>query len=272
MRLEADGARDWNLGGNEMNEQLVLTEDWQTSLGVHVRLITLNRPEKANAMNAEMMKSVTAAIAEGDAQLNVLRSASERVFCAGADIAQFVSGEEALAEQEHALLEMLGKVAASAVPLIAVAQGKAAGAGALLLAMADVVLAAENVEIACPEIRFGMYPVIVEAVLQTRLSAALSARICLGQSLSAQEAHGVGLVAEVLPLEGFAPHSRKRLDFYLQRGAGLVIARKSRLLSQPADALIRQLHEVAPLMSENYRMVGVREQISAYLAGVSRRS
>lgn len=254
-----------------MNRQLVLTEDCETSEGVRVRVITLNRPEKANAMNAEMMKGVTAAVAAGRADLNVLRSASERVFCAGADIAQFVSGEGALVEQEHALLDMLGELAASTVPLVAVAQGKAAGAGALLLAMADVVLAAENVEIACPEIRFGMYPVIVEAVLQSRVSAALSARMCFGQSLTAQEAYGVGLVTELLALPEFASLSRERLDFYLQRSAGLVVARKSRLLSQPADALVRRLHEVAPLMSENYGRTGVREQISAYLGDVSRR-
>lgn len=255
-----------------MSEQLVLTEDWQTPAGVRVRTITLNRAEKANAMNAAMQNEVTAAVAGSTAQLHVLRSASDRVFCAGADIAQFVAGSDALAEQEHALVEMLGVLAASEVPLIAVAQGKAAGAGALLLTLADVVLAAENVEIACPEIRFGMYPVIVEAVLQSRISPALAARMCLGQSLAAREAHAVGLVTEVLPLAEFALLSAQRLDFYLERGAGLTAARMSRLLVQPADALVRRLRAVAPLMSQNYEKAGVREQILAYLAGLGRRA
>ncbi|MFZ2858489.1 MULTISPECIES: enoyl-CoA hydratase/isomerase family protein [Acidovorax] len=255
-----------------MDGQLVLIEDWQTSAGVRVRVITLNRPEKANAMNVEMMKGVAAAVAGSRADVNVLRSASERVFCAGADIAQFVSGEAALAEQEHALLEMLGELAASTVPLVAVAQGKAAGAGAMLLAMADVVLAAEDVEVACPEMRFGMYPVIVEAVLQSRISAALASRMCFGHSLSAQEACGVGLVTEVLALSEFASLSSERLDFYLLRSKGLAVARKSRLLSQPANVLLRRLDEVAPLMSENYGAAGVRERIASYLAGMGRRS
>lgn len=251
-----------------MSEQLVLTEDRQTSAGVRVRTITLNRPRKANAMNAAMQREVAAAVTGGAAQLHVLYSASDRVFCAGADIAQFVEGSDALAEQEHALVEMIGALAASQVPLIAVAQGKATGAGALLLTMADVVLAAENVEIACPEIRFGMYPVIVEAVLQSRISPALAARICLGQSLAAREAHAVGLVTEVLPLAEFASRSMRRLDFYLERGAGLTAARTSRLLAHPANALVRRVRAVAPLMSENYKKAGVRERILSYLSGL----
>lgn len=255
-----------------MNDPLVLTEDWKTPAGLRVRTIVLNRPDKANAMNAAMQKQVAAAVADSPAQLHVLRSASERVFCAGADIAQFVEGSTALAQQEHALLEMLEALASSTIPLVAVARGKASGAGALLLTLADAVLAAENVEIACPEIRFGMYPVIVEAVLQSRVSPALAARMCLGQPLTASQAFETGLVTEVLPCVEFASQSAQRLDFFLARAAGLTVARKARLLSQPAAALMHTVRTVAPLMAENYEKAGVREQMLAYLAGLGRRA
>ena len=252
----------------------VVTVGAEGTEAVALRTITLNRPRKANALTAAMMDSLARAIAPASdgqaAQICVLRSASNRLFCAGADIAEFVSGADTLARQEHALLSLIGQLAASTVPLVVVARGKASGAGALLLALADVVLAADDLDLACPEIEFGMFPVLVDAVLRTRVSPALAARMCLGQSMNATEAWQAGFLTEVLPAQEFDVLVEQRLGYYLTRAAGLGVARRSRLLHTPAAALMAEVNRAAPLMGENFAGNGVRERISAYLARLGR--
>ncbi len=236
--------------------------------GVKVRCMTLNRPDKANALNVEMMQNLASAVAAQSADLHVLRSAHQRLFCAGADIAEFVAGPAALAAQEHVLLALIEQFSLSQVPLIAVIRGKASGAGVILAALADVVLASEDAELSCPEIRFGMYPVIVNAVLCTRVTHALSNRMCLGQSLAAVEAWRAGLVSEVIPLSSFDQQVEERLRFFSERPESLAISRQCRQLISPPQLLLRQMQSVAPLMAENYLSMGVREQIAAYLGGL----
>jgi len=234
--------------------------------------LVLDRVDKANAMNARMMREVAefaAGPSVAEAGVLLLSSASPALFCAGADIAEFVAGPEALAEQEEALLAMIEALACCPAPLIAVARGRAAGAGAILLALADVVIAADDLQLACPEIRFGMYPVIVDAVLQARMLPALSQRLCLGgEAIGAVEAFRVGLVTEVLPATDFASAARIRLAWYLGCRAALGIARRSRLLTQSPQALVARVKAVAPLMQENFGRPGVVERIASYLEGL----
>lgn len=236
--------------------------------------VTLNRPEKANAMTAQMMQALAGAAAgarEGD--VLVLDSASPALFCAGADIAEFAAGAGALAAQEHALLNMITAFARCPAPLVAVARGRAAGAGAILLGLADLVIAADDLQIAAPEIRFGMYPVIVEAVLQSRVAPALSQRLCLGgASLSAEDACRAGLVTEVLPADGFGLAAQARVDWYLERSSGLHTARQARQRTQPPQAVLARVRAVAPLMAENYERPGVRDRILGYLDALGARA
>lgn len=236
--------------------------------------VTLSRPEKANAMTAQMMRLLAeAAASASEHDVLVLQSASPTVFCAGADIAEFAAGAEALAAQEHALLALIEAFAHCPAPLVMVARGRAAGAGAILLGLADLVIAADDLQVAAPEIRFGMYPVIVEAVLQSRIAPALSQRLCLGGgALSAADAYRVGLVTEVLAAEGFQSTAQARVDWYLERAAGLQIARRARQRTQPPEAVLARVMAVAPLMVENFERPGVRERISGYLESLGARS
>lgn len=232
--------------------------------------LTLNRPAKANALTAGMLHTLAQAVqgaAHGD--LIVLDSASPRLFCAGADIAQFVSGADALRQQEQGLLALIEAMAQSQAPIVALARGRAAGAGAILLALADAVLAADDLQIAAPEFAFGMYPVIVEAVLQSRLWPALASRLCLGAgSIGAAEALALGLAVEVLSAAGFAAAAAERLDYYASRQAGLQALRDGRRTGAVTAALRHQLAAAASMMIANFEAPGVRERIGDYLEGL----
>jgi enoyl-CoA hydratase/carnithine racemase len=235
--------------------------------------ITLDRADKANALTSDMMFALASAVRGARVgELVVLQSASPRLFCAGADIAQFVSGPEALARQEQGLLALIDAMAQSPAPLLAVARGRASGAGAILVALADVVVAADDLQVAAPEFVFGMYPIVVEAVLQSRLWPALVQRLCTGVgAIDAQQALQLGLVTEVLPQPQFDDAAATREHYYLERLAGLQALRGSRRVSAATAEMRQQLQAVAPLMLENFAAPGVRERIQDYVAGLRKR-
>lgn len=246
----------------------------RTSDAEGVRRVTLARPDKANALDAAMM-AATAAAARGAAaagcRLLVLQGDSTRDFCAGADIAEFARGEQALHAQERALLDMIDALAATPLPVLALARGRTLGAGGILTSLADVVLAADDLSFGFPEIRFNMYPVIVHAALMQKVSASFAAQLCAtGRLLDAREALAAGLVSEVLPAADFAAAAGERLRFYAERHAALEMMRRARRITVPDSALRARLAELAPLMMENYRRPGVSETIASFLARLRR--
>lgn len=235
-----------------------------------IRTLTLNRAAKANALNAGMLAALRRAI-NGAPDLGigliVLRSASPSLFCAGGDIEEFVQSPELLEAQGVGLRELMGAMASCPCPILAVARGKAAGAGVILLAMTDIVIGASDLTLACPEIAFNMYPVMVQAALQTKVSAARARQLCLsGQLLKAEPARELGLVTDVLAAEGFDQLAADRVAFYVARREALAIARKARLQLEPPDLAIGRIAALEPLMHENFARPGVRETIQAYLA------
>lgn len=234
--------------------------------------ITIDRPEKANALTAGMMEALASAVAQaGDGDLILLQAAPSKAFCAGADIGEFSGGAQHLAAQEHALGELVRSMALTPAPILVSAGGRASGAGAMLLCLADVVVASPDLVLACPEIRFGMYPVVVDAVLQCKLTPAVSAQMCLsGRSLDARQAYEAGIVTDVVAGPDPERSRNERLAFYLERRAALRSARASRLLAQPPQGLLGRLGAVAPLLSKNFAAPGVRERILDYMRALRR--
>ncbi|MBO1017083.1 enoyl-CoA hydratase/isomerase family protein [Achromobacter sp. SD115] len=237
-----------------------------------VRTLILNRAAKANALNVEMLAVLRRAVESAQQDgigLIVLRSASPYLFCAGGDIEEFVRSPALLEAQGQGLRELMAAMARCPVPILALARGKAAGAGVILLAMTDIVIAAADLTLACPEIAFNMYPVMVQAALETKISAARARQLCLsGQLLEAAPARELGLVTDVLPVEDFERFAADRLAFYLARREALSIARNARLLLEPPDPGIDRIEALEPLMHENFSRPGVQEKIRAYLAGM----
>ncbi|RYF56735.1 MAG: enoyl-CoA hydratase/isomerase family protein [Comamonadaceae bacterium] len=238
--------------------------------------LTLNRAAKVNALSTPMMLRITEAIRQAQADRCthiVLRSALPRVFCAGADIQEFMLGEEALAKQGDALLEMMHLLATVEIPILAITRGKAAGAGLIMLASADVVIAADNMLWSCPEIEFGMYPTLVHAALAQKLAPARVAQLCVsGLPITAQCALRDGLITDMLAGDAFDQASEARLAYYLARPNALRIARAARLTECDAHALRRHYDHMSHLMHENFSDPTVREAISRYAQALSKSS
>lgn len=235
-----------------------------------VRRIVLDRPEKANALNAAMMNTIARAVREAvpaGAELLLISGKDRSGFCAGADIEEFAQGENFLRLQEHALCALIEALADSPLPIFVLARGRTLGAGGILAALADVVLAADDLLFGFPEIRFNMYPVIVHAALMQKVSGPVASQLCTtGRLLNATEAQSAGLVSEVLPTASFDADASSRVQFFYERRAALAMAKRAARATIPIAPLRQRLALLAPMMMENYRRPGVQETIAGYLA------
>ena len=175
-----------------------------------VTLITLNRPQALNALNSTVQKELIAAFAafEADASQGcaVLTGAGEKAFAAGADIGE-MADMPATEFYASAFFDGWQTDIANKVrkPWIAAVNGFALGGGCELAMMADMIIASEKAKFGQPEIKLGVAPGMGGTQRLTRaIGKAKAMDLCLtGRMMDVTEAEKSGLVARVLPAEGF---------------------------------------------------------------------
>ncbi|GAB3328840.1 enoyl-CoA hydratase [Larkinella ripae] len=179
----------------------------RTELDDHVLTLTLNRPEKKNALNAALLNELAFALTyahqEKAVWLVVLAAAGD-VFCAGMDLKSLSAGEEA-AETVPAPAGpvRLGELLADLQkPCLARVQGAVYAGGFLLLGGCTHVVAADTATFSLPEVKRGLFPFQVMASLLEIMPARKALDWCLrARTLSAPEALETGLVTEVVSPE-----------------------------------------------------------------------
>lgn len=171
-----------------------------------VARVTLNRPEKRNALDAEVVAELKQALelAEQDAQVRVvlLRGAG-RDFCAGADlgalqrIAEGAGPIENL-EDASALGQLFIRMRQCRCIIVGAVQGNAIAGGAGLATACDIILAADDAVFGYPEVNLGFVPAMVMALLRRALGEKLALElVARGERISAAEAARIGLVNRV---------------------------------------------------------------------------
>ena len=164
--------------------------------------VTLARPERRNAFDAELIRELTEAFAEvGDARAVVLAGEGES-FCAGADIewqrsAIELSYEENV-EDALRLYRMLETIDACRAPVVARIQGYCLGGGSGLAACVDIALAAEDATFGFSEVKLGIMPAVISPFVLPRIGSGPARRYFLtGERFDAATALRIGLVHEV---------------------------------------------------------------------------
>jgi len=154
-----------------------------------VLTLTINRPERANALDSATVDALFDAFADpGDARVVVLTGAGERAFCSGADLSGTLP-EKTAAGFTH-LLAAMGDCPA---PIIARVNGAAAGGGVGLLCAADIAIASETATVATPEGRVGLFPfMILPYLLRVASTRHVAEMAYAGRRLSASEAVEAG--------------------------------------------------------------------------------
>lgn len=168
--------------------------------------ITLDRPERRNALNAAAAARLGAALDElaSDRSLlaGVLTGAGDKAFCAGADLAADAADlKPDLSESTAPYANLLRRLHAVPVPLIARVNGACLAGGIGLVAMCDMAIAAEHARFGAPEVKVGLFAMQVYSALQHIVPAKLLFEWCAtGDSVDAAAAQAAGLVNRVVPM------------------------------------------------------------------------
>ncbi|KIK89253.1 enoyl-CoA hydratase [Pseudomonas sp. W15Feb9B] len=204
-----------------------------------VGLITLNRPQALNALNAQLVSEVNHALdaLEADANIGcIVITGSKKAFAAGADIKE-------MAELTYPQIYMddlfsdSDRVANRRKPIIAAVNGFALGGGCELALMCDFILAGDNAKFGQPEINLGVLPGMGGTQRLTRaVGKAKAMEMCLsGRMIDAVEAERCGIVARIVP-------SDELLDEALKVAA--VVASKSLPIAMMVKESVNRAFEV----------------------------
>ncbi len=205
-----------------------------------VATVTLNRPEVRNAFNDEVIVELTAAflaLSDRDDVRAVVLAANGSAFCAGADLNWMkrmatYTREENLADG-RGLARMLEVIYTCPKPTVARIQGDVYAGGMGLVAACDMAVAAEGAHFCLSEVKIGLIPATISPyVIRAMGSRAAHRWFLTAERFSAAQAHGMGLVHEVVPVD--------QLDAQVQAITGALVAAGPDAMR----ACKRLLHEV----------------------------
>ncbi len=200
-----------------------------------IRVITLNRPEKRNALNDALIADLKAALREPEADESlraiIIRGAGKD-FCSGADLSALqkiasASFEENV-EDARSLAELFELIRKVRVPVIAAVHGRALAGGCGLATACDLVLATNTARFGYPEVKIGFVPAMVAAILRRNLGEKKSFELLTrGFEYTAAEAFQLGLVNQLFPEENFETATNEYASAYTKVSASAVAMTKA---------------------------------------------
>lgn len=164
--------------------------------------LTINRPERRNALSPAVVEGITRAITQanqgGKVRAIVITGGAEQAFCAGADLQSGKSFQFDYSRPQLGFANMLRAGRASHIPLIARVNGACMAGGMGLMAMCDMAVAVPHAKFGLPEVRVGVFPAQVLAVLQPLIPPRVLNDMCLtGRPIDAMQALSLGLLNAV---------------------------------------------------------------------------
>jgi enoyl-CoA hydratase len=234
--------------------------------------ITLNREEKRNALNDEMLRQLIDAFDEADRDADacciVLRGAGDKAFCAGADLGGMSGdGKDFLAVHESRGLfpTLFLRMLRHSKPTLAAVNGHCIAGGLGLMLAADLAIAKAGSKMGTPEIARGLFPYMISAlILRTVGRRKAYEMMLLGELFSAEDGHRLGLVNQVVASEDFD----EAVEAWAERLASLspaVLRLGRRALVQQEDmSLEAAFAHLQGLISVNAMLDDAQEGIAAF--------
>jgi enoyl-CoA hydratase/carnithine racemase len=248
------------------------TDEVQCVVVDGVAQLTINRPERRNAMSWNVIRLLRARLADikadPTARVVVLTGAGERAFCAGADLGGMAEGAGAYdLHQERGELALLFRdLWELGKPTVARVRGYALAGGFGLALACDLVVAADDAVFGTPEIDVGLWPFMITVPLVRSMPPKKALELMMtGRRVHADEADRIGFVTTVVPVE--------RLDAEVDQLARSLASKSSAILAlgrdsfygvwdTAADEALRVLH---PLLALTTELDDSREGISAFI-------
>jgi len=174
-----------------------------------VRILTMNRPEKRNALNTALSEALLNSLREADADTSVraiVLTGAGPAFCAGADLSEFAEMQfdsaALVARRSQLTMELQGVFAKLSKPVVSAINGAAMGGGAGLAIGGDIAIISETARIGYPEVKRGIVAAVVMANLVRNVGRKAAFELVgTGEPVDAAHALVLGLVNRVVPPE-----------------------------------------------------------------------
>jgi methylglutaconyl-CoA hydratase len=244
---------------------------WNESAGVAT--ITLNRPDKRNAVSRELVADLLLALeraAEKESVRVVILTGAGKAFCSGMDLddlktlatrspAENVKDSETIARLFRSIYEF-------PKPTIAAVNGAAIAGGCGIATLCDFTLASQEAQFGYTEVRIGFMPAIVSIFLIWQIGEKRARDLLLtGRIFDAAEAYRLGLVNETLPPDQVVPRALQIAGLLLENSPVSLRATKKLLTSYTHEELERRVHKAIDENSWIRTTEDFREGIAAFL-------
>jgi enoyl-CoA hydratase len=242
-----------------------------TELSDGILTVTVNRPDKLNALNRDVLSDLDAVMDQVEADSGVrallLTGAGEKSFVAGADISEFLAadaaGAMAMAKRGQ---DIFARIERCPKPVVAAVNGFALGGGCELAMGCHIRMASENARFGQPEVNLGIIPGYGGTQRLTRLVGRGKALEIMmsGGMVDAREALAIGLVNHVTPAADLIAESRKLLLSILSRSP-IAVARVIAAVNASHEASIDGFAEEVRLFGECFGTEDMKEGVTAFL-------
>lgn len=241
---------------------LILKEINQSCL-----ILTLNRPEKRNALSADMYKELADELNEqqhNPAIKSVLIKGAGAHFTAGNDLAQFAQVESKA--ELATTLEFMQVLMNFPMPVVAQVSGMAVGIGTTMLLHCDFVYCDDSAVFSLPFINLALVPEYASSLLLPQLVGQRKASewLMLGESFGGSEAKDFGLVNDVLPAEQLSEHCQK-ITQKLGAKPGAALKHTKALMKSASDRVKLHIDKEIDVFVEQLKSEAAKEAFSAFL-------
>jgi enoyl-CoA hydratase/carnithine racemase len=247
-----------------MSEQVRVTFD------SGVQVLTLNRPEKKNALNAGMYHALAGGLdkAESDPSVRVtLITGTGGAFTAGTDISIFADANATPADAAEPANPFIPSLLAARKPVVAAVNGLAVGIGVTMLLHCDIVYASQSATFQAPFVRLGLVPELGSSFLLPRLIGLQKAAefFLLAKRIDAVQARSLGLVAEVFSDDELPNEALARARALAGQPPNAVRITKALLRDPDRRSLLAQIEAEDAHFSPQLRSAEAKEAFSAFL-------
>jgi len=239
-----------------------------------IATLTLDRPDKHNALSAQMIAELTEAgdslARDAVARVVVLRSEGP-TFCAGGDLnwmrQQMEKDRAGKMEGSRALATMLATLNGLPKPLIARVQGNAFGGGVGMLSVCDIAIAVPEMRVALTESKLGLAPATIGPFVVRRLGEGFARQMLLaGRAFDAEFALRAGLIAEICPADALDEAVARAATAALIGAPGAIADAKHFCLTFERLDPATLTEETAALLADRWESDEAAEGIAAFFA------
>jgi enoyl-CoA hydratase/carnithine racemase len=239
-----------------------------TEIGEAVARIQIARPERKNAITADMYSALSDALSEAEADRSVrviLLHGEPDIFSAGNDLEDFLQRPPQQADAP--VFRFMAALSGAAKPVVAAVNGAAVGIGTTLLLHCDLAYCADDSRFSLPFVNLGLCPEFGSSLLLPLTAGYRRAaeKLLLGEPMSAEEALDMGLVNRILPPNEVLGHARRQCARLAQLPPQALCETKRLLKAGWREATARAISEESAAFGRLLQSPEAREAFSAFL-------